>query len=31
VAEVTVFGRTLTGSNVTATGRIQVTFADFVD
>jgi hypothetical protein len=31
VAEVTLFARTLTGSNVTATGRIQVTFADFVD
>jgi hypothetical protein len=31
IAEVTVFGKTLTGSNVTATGRIQVTFADFVD
>lgn len=31
IAEVTVFGRTLTGSSLTATGRIQVTFADFVD
>jgi hypothetical protein len=31
VAEVTVFARTLTGSSLTATGRIQVTFADFVD
>ena len=31
VAEITIFGRTLTGSNLTATGRIQVTFADFVD
>ena len=31
IAEVTVFGRTLTGSSLTATGQIQVTFADFVD
>lgn len=31
VAEITIFGRSLTGSNLTATGRIQVTFADFVD
>lgn len=31
IAEITVFGKTLTGSNLTATGRIQVTFADFVD
>jgi len=31
IAEVTLFARTLTGSNLTATGRIQVTFADFVD
>ena len=31
VAEVTIYGRTLTGSNLTASGRIQVTFADFVD
>lgn len=31
VAEITVFARTLTGSQLSATGRIQVTFADFLD
>lgn len=31
IAEITVYAKTLTGSNLTATGRIQVTFADFVD
>lgn len=31
IAEITVYGKTLTGSNLTATGRIQVTFADFVN
>lgn len=31
IAEITVYGKTLTGSNLTASGRIQVTFADFQD
>lgn len=31
IAEITLYGRTLNGAGISATGRIQVTFADFSD
>ncbi len=30
-ADITVFGRTVSGKNVTSSGSVQVTFADFAD